>query len=256
MTFFIDTLPAVPVLVAPADGSHTFDTTPTFDWADASGATSYRIHVDDSSSFVSPVIDATTTSSDYTPSTALAPDFYYWRVRGESACGNSDWSPLRAFYIDAAPANQPPANGTITPNSGAAPAGEIVYFTSTWSDPNGEGDLKACRLHIGRWAAPKSLIGNAVFVYQAQTNKIMIRNDRGTRWWGGKTVGSANVVQNSQAKVYCDLTTVTRSGNTITVRWAVEFKPAFRGRTKTYLKARDVAGLTSDLERKGTWTVQ
>jgi hypothetical protein len=95
-----------------------------------------------------------------------------------------------------------------------------------------------------------------VLVYQAQTNKIMIRNDRGTRWWGGKTVGSSNVVQNSQAKVYCNLTTVTRSGNTITVRWAVEFKPAFRGRTKMYLKARDLGGLTSALEKKGTWTVQ
>jgi hypothetical protein len=84
----------------------------------------------------------------------------------------------------------------------------------------------------------------------------MIRNNRGTRWWGGKPVGSAEVVQNSQAKVYCNLTTVSRSGNTITVRWAVEFKPAFRGNTKVYLKARDVAGLTSPLEQKGTWTVQ
>jgi hypothetical protein len=49
---------------------------------------------------------------------------------------------------------------------------------------------------------------------------------------------------------------VGRTVNTITVRWALEFKPAFRGRTKVYLKARDLGGLTSALEKKGTWTVQ
>jgi hypothetical protein len=95
-----------------------------------------------------------------------------------------------------------------------------------------------------------------VLLYQARTNKLLIRNDRGTRWWGGKPVGSDNVIQNSQVKVYCNLTTVTRTGNQIQVRWAVEFKPAFRGGTKMYLKARDRAGVTSALEKKGTWTVQ
>jgi hypothetical protein len=155
-----------------------------------------------------------------------------------------------------ASANRPPTNGTINPDSGAAPAGQIVNFASSCSDPDGEGTLKACRLHIGRWAAPKSLIGNAVLLYQARTDKLLIRNDRGTRWWGGKPVGSPNVIQNSQVKVYCNLTTVSRAGNTIEVRWAVEFKPAFRGKNKMYLKARDLGGLTSPLERKGTWTVQ
>jgi hypothetical protein len=254
--YYCTTAPGAPTLSAPADGSRTLDTTPTFDWADAAGATSYHIQVDDSATFMSPVINTTTTSANYTPSTPLPLGHYYWRVRSQNACGNSDYSPRRDFYIDAAMLNRPPVNGSIHPSRGGAPAGNMVYFTSSWSDPNGSVDLKACRLHVGRWAAPKSLIGNAVMVYQARTNKILLRNDRGTRWWGGKLVGSANVVQNSQFKAYCNLTTVARTGTTITVRWAVEFKPAFRGRTKMYLKARDVGGLTSPLEKKGTWTVQ
>jgi hypothetical protein len=158
--------------------------------------------------------------------------------------------------VRGATGNLPPTTGTITPNSGGAPAGRIVNFTTTWFDPNGERDLKACRFHVGRWAAPKSLIGNAVMVYQARTNKILLRNDRGTRWWGGKPVGSSNVIQNGQVKVYCARTTVRRAGNMIEVRWAVEFKPAFRGRTKMYLKARDLGALKTALQQKGTWTVQ
>jgi hypothetical protein len=152
--------------------------------------------------------------------------------------------------------NHPPENGTLRPSSGGAPAGQVVYFTTTYIDPDGHADLKACRLHIGRWDAPKSLIGNAVFVYNPNNNRVRVRNDRGTRWWGGKPVGTDNVVQNSQAKVHCNLTTVTRSGNTITVRWAMEFKPAFSGRAAIYLKARDMAGLTSPLQIKGTWRIQ
>jgi hypothetical protein len=103
-TFYIDSSPAVPVLQSPANGSHTCDTTPAFDWADAAGALQYRIQVDDSASFSSPAINTIRTVSGYTPSTALAPDHYYWRVSGESACGRSAWSAVRDLYIDTAPA--------------------------------------------------------------------------------------------------------------------------------------------------------
>jgi len=180
-------------------------------------------------------------------------------VQPVGAMSGGDYELQSGFWCGVSAAlgmNHAPTNGTITPNSGGKPAGQIVYFTSTYFDQDGHGDLRACRLHIGRIAAPKSLGGNAVLLYQAPTNKLMIRNNSGTRWWGGKLVGSANVIQNSQAKVHCNLTTVTRSGNKIKVRWAVEFKPAFRGRTKMYLKARDKGGLTSALQKKGTWTVQ
>ncbi len=103
-SFTIDSSPAVPVLQSPANGSHTCDTTPAFDWADAAGALQYRIQVDDSAGFSSPAINTIRTVTDYTPSTALAPDHYYWRVSSESACGRSAWSAVRDLYIDPAPA--------------------------------------------------------------------------------------------------------------------------------------------------------
>jgi len=116
--------------------------------------------------------------------------------------------------------------------------------------------LKACRFHVGRYSAPKSLKWNAVFNYHVPSNSLRIRNNNGTKWWGGKVVGTNSVVQNNQAKVYCNLTTVTKIGNMIQVRWAVEFKAAFTGGTKMHLKARDRGGLKSRLQKKGTWTVE
>jgi hypothetical protein len=153
-------------------------------------------------------------------------------------------------------ANRAPINGTVTPNTGGLPAGQIVHFTSTHYDVDGHSDIKACRLHVGRAAAPKSLLWNAVFNYHVRGNTIRIRSNRGSRWWGGKPVGSDKVVQNRQAAVYCNLTTVTRSGSMIQVRWAVEFKPTFTGDTKLYLKTSDRSGETTGLEYKGTWRVQ
>ena len=92
LTLAICSVPAVPNLSSPADGSSTFDTTPTFRWGSVSGATSYRIQVDDDPGFSSPVISQTTTITSYTPGTGLAVDTYYWRVRAINACGEGSWS--------------------------------------------------------------------------------------------------------------------------------------------------------------------
>ncbi len=149
----------------------------------------------------------------------------------------------------------PPTTGSVNPNSGGAACGTIRYFATDYYDANGNADLKACRFHVGRNAAPKSLKWNAVFNYHVPSNTLRIRNNNGTKWWGGKAVGSFNVVQNNQAKVYCNLTTVAKVGNLIRVVWAVEFKCSFRGGKKLYLKARDKWGATTPLQQKGTWTV-
>ena len=91
--------PTAPTLLSPGNGSSTCDTTPTFDWSTVSGATSYRIQVDNNSDFSSPEIDTTTTNSDYTPGTALAPNTYYWRVRASNSCGNGTWSAVWHFDL-------------------------------------------------------------------------------------------------------------------------------------------------------------
>jgi putative hemolysin len=112
----LSTAPA-PALLSPSNGSSTCDDTPTFDWSSVSGATSYRIQVDNSSTFSSPEIDTTTSSSDYTPTTALALDTYYWRVLAINVCGEGSWSAPWSFTIlstPSAPSLSSPSNGSST----------------------------------------------------------------------------------------------------------------------------------------------
>ena len=100
------------------------------------------------------------------------------------------------------------------------------------------------------------MANNAMLLYNAQTNRIRIRNNTGTKWWGDTPVGSATVVQNKQAKVHCALTTVARSGNMVQVTWAIEFKPVFRGSKNLYLRAKDLTGARTRLQSRGTWSIE
>ena len=84
--------PSAPVLSSPANGSSSCDTTPSFSWDGVSGATSYRIQVDDDAGFGSPEIDQATSGTSHTPGSGLTPGTYHWRVRASNACGDSPWS--------------------------------------------------------------------------------------------------------------------------------------------------------------------
>lgn len=92
--------PAAPSLSTPVNGSSTCDRTPHFSWSSVNGATSYRIQVDDNSSFSSPEIDTTTSNPEYTPASALSPGTYYWHVQASNLCGDGQWSVTWEFTIE------------------------------------------------------------------------------------------------------------------------------------------------------------
>jgi hypothetical protein len=102
--------PAVPTLLTPTDASTTTDLTPTFDWNDVSGATSYTIQVDNNSDFSSPEIQQSPTVSTYTPASNLAAGTYYWRVLATNANGSSAYSASWSVILNATVVPGVPAN--------------------------------------------------------------------------------------------------------------------------------------------------
>jgi hypothetical protein len=52
------TLPAAPTLISPASGATNVSTTPSFDWSDVSGATSYRFQLSTTNTFNTTVVDS------------------------------------------------------------------------------------------------------------------------------------------------------------------------------------------------------
>ncbi|CAA9335542.1 MAG: hypothetical protein AVDCRST_MAG16-1549 [uncultured Frankineae bacterium] len=108
---------AVPQLSTPADGATLAypSEPPVLSWSPSAGAAQYRVEIDDSSDFVSPILQTLTSTTSYTmtaPQTVDQP--VYWRVHAVSAAGtNSEWSQVRSYATswDAAPALVLPAPG-------------------------------------------------------------------------------------------------------------------------------------------------
>ena len=98
-------------------------------------------------------------------------------------------------------------------------------------------------------------VNGCIGYYVQNTNKLYMLNDTGSVWQGGYAPGSANVIENSYAKIDCAKTTVSGSGNTMTVKWVVTFKEPFVGGKNIYLFVRDDNNAYYGWILKGGWTV-
>jgi hypothetical protein len=174
-----------------------------------------------------------------------------YQVRAVDVDGIGVSVPLmpRSFTVNA----DAPQVGTVTPFGASGPAGITMTFTTTWLDSDGWGDLKHCYFHIGD---SPSLVNNVTLLYNAKKNKLWIRSDDGSTWLGGFAPGSANVLENSQARVDCSLTTARSWRDIVSVEWAISFKPTFIGAKKLGLKCKDVHLARAKGEWMGTWTIR
>lgn len=91
-----------------------------------------------------------------------------------------------------------PTVGTITPSSGSTAPNTAKAFTCTYSDTDGWTNLKETHLLI---SASTTTLSNSVYAYYDQnSNLVYLRDDTNTAWLGGFNPGSANTIENSQAR--------------------------------------------------------
>lgn len=120
-----------PQLTSPTNEAKTADNTPSFGWSDSIGGVKYEFALDNNSDFSSPKMLENTSATSYTPTTSLADDDYYWRVRAfnrdNEATGLSD---TYSFTIDTVAPNtpvlsSPSDNSTLSDNTPAFQWNEV-----------------------------------------------------------------------------------------------------------------------------------
>jgi hypothetical protein len=158
-----------------------------------------------------------------------------------------DWAVSRVYRNQSRP-----QLGSVTPASGSGPLWATTYFTTTWKDPDGWQNLKQCYFHIG---ATPSLEGNVTLLYNAVKNRLWLLDDSGTIWQGGCYPGQGAIFFNGQAMLDCSQTAVRGVGDTLGVRWAIQFKPGFEGAKKLGLKCKDRDKAKAKGKWMGTWTI-
>ena len=177
--------PAAPALVSPANGA-TLPIPIALDWADVTGAVSYRIQIDDSSGFTAPrVVEQIVPSSQFT-ATSLAAVQHWWRVRGINSAGaEGAWSAARSFTAQGDPSAPPPQTATLTVTASgrsgervtSSPTGISVAVGSTGSASFTTGTAITLTVSNGRdavWSGACSSGGNktksCTFTFNAATS--------------------------------------------------------------------------------------
>jgi hypothetical protein len=140
-----------------------------------------------------------------------------------------------------------PANAGVTPSSGS---GAARIFSLQYSDPVGAANLTTVGMIVGGSA---NLAGACAVSYDRSRNALSLLTDSGQLPASSITPGSG-VQQNSQCSLNGAGSSVSISGQILTLNLSLTFLPAFNGAKNVYLQAANSSGSTA-WQGKGTWTV-
>lgn len=114
-----------PTLLSPAHNASLTTLRPIFDWTDITYRTNYSIQVARDSAFTNLVVNTTTTSSQYTPTSDLPSGvLLYWRVRANYSFGSSVWSGARVVTVGGPTPTPTPTSVTLYPTADALVSSE------------------------------------------------------------------------------------------------------------------------------------
>jgi hypothetical protein len=143
-----------------------------------------------------------------------------------------------------------PSAISVAPASGS---GFTQQFTWTVSDPSGYAFLTDVSglIVAGQWSG----INACQIRYNQPSNLLFLATDGGG-WMTGLVPGSPYAEGNSQCFINAAQSSITHSGNLLSVTVSVTFQPGFAGDKNNYLSAWDAtSGLTTWDQQVGTWTV-
>ena len=135
---------------------------------------------------------------------------------------------------------------SVTPSSGG---GSSQTFSLQFFDAAGSADLTSVSVVLN--SALTSVSGCEVDYYRA-SNTLKLLTDSGGQPSGSLTPGSGSQ-QNSQCILNGAASSVSTSGNTLTLNLALTFQAAFAGVKNVYMEALSPSG-TAPWQQKGTWT--
>lgn len=126
------TVPSAPALQAPAAGTDTNITTILFTWTASTdtggGIAGYRLQLDTSVGFASPLVDSATGNITAAIRTVTANETWYWRIVAVDAAGNTAASAARLLRVDTLP---PSAPGYLAPTANLET--NVVTQTFSWT---------------------------------------------------------------------------------------------------------------------------
>jgi len=136
---------------------------------------------------------------------------------------------------------------SVSPNSGT---GLQRKFAFKFEDSHGEADISSIQIDIN---ATLTSAASCYIDYNRASNAIYLADNAGN-WQGPLTIGSHGTLSNSQCSLNAGTSSMSASGNTLTLNLVVTFEPAFAGAKNIYMAVLNPT-LNSGWSKKGAWTV-
>ncbi len=150
-------------------------------------------------------------------------------------------------------ANNPsqfPALVSLNPFQGTGPNATL---TLVYSHPNGWAAIQSAEFILNpRWE-PASRGGGCYIKYAPGTGLFALIADDGNSVAGTTTPGSATSIANSQCTLNAANSSVTGSGNTLTVVASLTFQPTFTGQRHIWMEAVDYNNISTNWLIYGVW---
>ncbi len=128
-------------------------------------------------------------------------------------------------------ADAAPTTTSVSPNSATVSSGAQQIFAAAYTDANGYADIKHVFLLIN---SAVSGSGACYVHYNEDTNRMAVRS--GSSWKFTSTgPGSGSAVSSAQCSLDPAASSVSRSGNDLTVNYAITFTGAMAGTQNLYL---------------------
>ena len=162
---------------------------------------------------------------------------------------SSNWQQMGTWTGYAA-SSMLPSVTSVTPNSGS---GMNQVFQYVISDVNGYKYVGRADILI---QSSVNGAGACYFWYYPNENSIWLWGDSGSAWAGNTNLGASTTIENSQCRLNAATSSVSGSGNTLTVNLSLTFKTAFSGAKNNYVGLSDRGGGYTGFVQSGTWTVQ
>jgi hypothetical protein len=169
----------------------------------------------------------------------------------DNSAATSGWKTKGNWKIIAT--NTAPTLGTLTPSPVTSPAGKPQTFTTVYKDTDGYPNLKTVELRVG----PATGLNGIWTIYDRAANRLYLKDDTGLTTPGGCTPGSEEIIHNTQGALNCEETTVSGSGNNLTITWNITPAAGYISGTarQLWMTAQDNSDATSGWAAKGKWTI-
>ena len=139
---------------------------------------------------------------------------------------------------------------SATPNGGS---GASQTFALQYSSNLGAANISTAWVWFNATFAAASN-NSCMLYYDRPRLTLYLLNNSASTWMSG-TLGSGATLQNSQCAVSLGGSSVTASGNNLTLNLAMTFKAAYAGAKNVYMYAQNVSDVNSGWQTRGTWTV-